>query len=233
MGSLWVWCLDLQSNSIKIHRWCCSYVSCISPMIFPPRSIVCCSYVSCISQWLSHFPNIPNQSSKTQVIFIQEPSSHGFSIASTVGFSKKKSATRRKAEEFRHTAGDDSDISPYFTIIPVTSRPIRSFLQMTPPDRDYILWTFFETIELIKEKRIIPDFPMMIRSPVFPSDLKFPNSKKQKTCPLPSSCGWAVSGISSSVLTRSIYWLGHSDKSRMWKTRECIFSTWNIFGKLH
>lgn len=89
MGSLWVWCLDLQSNSIKIHRWCCSYVSCISPMIFPSRSIVCCSYVSCISQWLSHFPNIPNQSSKTQVIFIQEPSSHGFSIASTVGFSKK------------------------------------------------------------------------------------------------------------------------------------------------
>ena len=56
MGSLWVWCLDLQSNSVKIHRWCCSYVSCISPMIFPSRSIVCCSYVSCISQWLSHFP---------------------------------------------------------------------------------------------------------------------------------------------------------------------------------
>jgi hypothetical protein len=104
-------------------------------------------------------------------------------------FFEEKSATRRKAEEFRHTAGDDSDNSPYFTIIPVTSRPIRSFLQMTHPDRDNILWTFFETKELIKEKRIIPEFPMMGRSPVFPSDLKFPNSKKQKTCPLPSSCG--------------------------------------------
>jgi hypothetical protein len=72
----------------------------------------------------------------------------------------------------------------------------------------------------------------MVRSPVFPSDLKFPNSKKQKTCPLPSSCGWAVSGISSSDLTRSILtWT--FGQIQMCKTRECIFSTWNIFGKLH